>query len=315
MTDREPPVPAIAARREATHRVARTSIVAVLCVGAIVAWMLVLLQSNVVYLSTVSDAVARPTSTRDAHVPHRRHGRAGTSINTTSRRRRASSSPRAARPCTSTTAATEPTLFKDCAPVVAEGHWARATTFDSDRLLIKHGTDYEPPSKADEVDPAEHGRRQVREGRARLRAARDRRGAPRCSASRRSAPGSHLQRPRAAAARAALRARRAARRGRSRSSSWSGRCSRTTSRSSTSPTTSRARRRGLYTFTGRVGRARGLDPAVGARALGATSRSRRGGSATAPTIRSSRGRRSSARGRCCSSSLLMLFAGQPVQGR
>ena len=39
----------------------------------------------------------------------------------------------------------EPPLFKDCAPVVAEGHWSAAdsTTFDSTRLLIKHGNDYE----------------------------------------------------------------------------------------------------------------------------------------------------------------------------
>ena len=41
-----------------------------------------------------------------------------------------------------------PALFKDRAPVVVEGHWAsKATTapFLSDRILIRHGADYEPP--------------------------------------------------------------------------------------------------------------------------------------------------------------------------
>jgi len=41
-----------------------------------------------------------------------------------------------------------PDLFKEGAPVVCEGHWAsKASTapFESDRILIKHGADYEPP--------------------------------------------------------------------------------------------------------------------------------------------------------------------------
>jgi cytochrome c-type biogenesis protein CcmE len=41
-----------------------------------------------------------------------------------------------------------PDLFKEGAPVVCEGHWAstaRNAPFDSDRILIKHGADYEPP--------------------------------------------------------------------------------------------------------------------------------------------------------------------------
>ena len=41
-----------------------------------------------------------------------------------------------------------PALFKPGAPVVVEGHWAsRAQTapFLSDRILIRHGADYEPP--------------------------------------------------------------------------------------------------------------------------------------------------------------------------
>jgi cytochrome c-type biogenesis protein CcmE len=37
-----------------------------------------------------------------------------------------------------------PELFKDGAPVVCEGRWA-GTTFDSDRIMIKHGSEYRPP--------------------------------------------------------------------------------------------------------------------------------------------------------------------------
>ena len=41
-----------------------------------------------------------------------------------------------------------PDLFKPDAPVVVEGHWASRAPdapFLSDRILIKHGNDYEPP--------------------------------------------------------------------------------------------------------------------------------------------------------------------------
>jgi len=41
-----------------------------------------------------------------------------------------------------------PDLFKEGAPVVCEGRWAstaKNAEFRSDRILIKHGSDYEPP--------------------------------------------------------------------------------------------------------------------------------------------------------------------------
>lgn len=41
-----------------------------------------------------------------------------------------------------------PQLFKDAAPIVAEGHWIKGQEgkkFDSDRILIKHGNEYTPP--------------------------------------------------------------------------------------------------------------------------------------------------------------------------
>jgi cytochrome c-type biogenesis protein CcmE len=47
-----------------------------------------------------------------------------------------------------------PELFRKNAPVVCEGRWAAATVgapFDSDRIMIKHGSEYAPP-KVDTKD-------------------------------------------------------------------------------------------------------------------------------------------------------------------
>jgi cytochrome c-type biogenesis protein CcmE len=38
-----------------------------------------------------------------------------------------------------------PDLFKDGAPVVCEGRWSDGDAFASDRILIKHGSEYAPP--------------------------------------------------------------------------------------------------------------------------------------------------------------------------
>jgi cytochrome c-type biogenesis protein CcmE len=38
-----------------------------------------------------------------------------------------------------------PDLFEDDAPVVCEGRWGTGAQFDSDRIMIRHGEDYEPP--------------------------------------------------------------------------------------------------------------------------------------------------------------------------
>jgi cytochrome c-type biogenesis protein CcmE len=43
-----------------------------------------------------------------------------------------------------------PDLFKDGAPVVCEGKWGEGETFASDRILIKHGNEYEPPDVEEE---------------------------------------------------------------------------------------------------------------------------------------------------------------------
>lgn len=38
-----------------------------------------------------------------------------------------------------------PSLFKDGAPVVCEGRWGDRAAFDSDRIMIRHGSEYTPP--------------------------------------------------------------------------------------------------------------------------------------------------------------------------
>jgi cytochrome c-type biogenesis protein CcmE len=38
-----------------------------------------------------------------------------------------------------------PDLFKEGAPVVCEGRWNDRDRFESDRILIRHGNEYEPP--------------------------------------------------------------------------------------------------------------------------------------------------------------------------
>ena len=38
-----------------------------------------------------------------------------------------------------------PSLFKEGAPVVCEGRWNDDDVFASDRILIRHGNEYEPP--------------------------------------------------------------------------------------------------------------------------------------------------------------------------
>ena len=119
----------------------RWAIAALVCLGAAI-WMLVILQKNVVLFEPVSKAVAareeqgdRPFKMSGLVVP----GSIRTSDDDdvrfvlteggTTAGVRFSGSP--------------PDLFADCAPVVVQGSWD-GTTFVSDQLLIKHGSDYKP---------------------------------------------------------------------------------------------------------------------------------------------------------------------------
>jgi cytochrome c-type biogenesis protein CcmE len=120
----------------------RWLIVAGVCLAA-VGWLLaVALTSNIEYFRTASEAVANRgqdgTSTlrlAGAVVPGSVHAVSG-GVDF---------------PVTDGHATVEvhhlgdpPNLFKAGAPVVVEGHWTHLV-FDSDRILIKHGAQYEPP--------------------------------------------------------------------------------------------------------------------------------------------------------------------------
>ena len=121
---------------------ARYVVAAVVC-AAVVIWMLVLLQRNAVYMKPVSEAVAER---EDQGTRRFRMGgsvmpgtiestEGGVEVELTEGGEIALIAHQGS----------PPDLFQDCAPVVVEGHWDGAV-FASDRLLIKHGNEYEPPT-------------------------------------------------------------------------------------------------------------------------------------------------------------------------
>ncbi len=122
----------------------RYAIVAVLCLGA-VGWMLVLMQKNVVFFKPVSEAV------QDRQHDGTRTMRIGGGVLPASIRQLADGADFELTEGGVTVrvhhTGSEPDLFQDCAPVVAEGRWSApdSNTFVSTRLLIKHGSDYTPP--------------------------------------------------------------------------------------------------------------------------------------------------------------------------
>lgn len=134
---------ALVLRRRPSHKL-RYTIIALLCIGA-AAWMLVLMQKNVVFFKTVSEAVGERAQDRTrefriggAVVPGSIHrGGSGTRFELT----------QGGKTVTIDHRGNEPTMFKDCAPVVANGRW-NGITFVSDQLLIKHGSEYEAPAQA-----------------------------------------------------------------------------------------------------------------------------------------------------------------------
>ncbi len=116
-----------------------------LCGAAIIAIVVlaVVLSENVVYFRTVSEAVAqRHDQGQDrfriagAVVPH-------TIVETRDGVKFEISDGKATAEVIHQ--GDPPELFKPGAPVVCEGHWGRGSAFDSDRILIKHGNDYQPP--------------------------------------------------------------------------------------------------------------------------------------------------------------------------
>lgn len=116
------------------------------CVAAVVAIiaLAVVLSENVVYFRTVSEAVHSRASTGDARFRIAGKVVPGT-VHTTKAGVRFELTDGKATAAILHTGDT-PELFKAGAPVVCEGHWGGKTDiFDSDRILIKHGSDYTPP--------------------------------------------------------------------------------------------------------------------------------------------------------------------------
>ena|SRR5436190_4716835 len=116
------------------------------CVAAAIAIIVlaVVLSENVVYFRTVSEAVSQRKEQGDARFRIAGKVVPGTVKETKDGVHFELSDGKA-------TAAVlhrgdPPDLFKDGAPVVCEGHWGHGVTFDSDRIMIRHGNDYTPPS-------------------------------------------------------------------------------------------------------------------------------------------------------------------------
>jgi cytochrome c-type biogenesis protein CcmE len=115
------------------------------CVAAVVAIIVlaVVLSENVVYFRTVSEAVSQRSSQGDARLRIAgqvvkgsvREVHDGVRFEITDGKATATIVHRG----------DPPGLFKEGAPVVCEGRWGRGKAFDSDRILIRHGNDYEPP--------------------------------------------------------------------------------------------------------------------------------------------------------------------------
>ena len=127
------------ARPRRSHRL-RYTIIALLCIGAVV-WMVTLMQKNVVFYKTVSEAVGDRAHDGTRDDADRRRGRSRLDQPHRHRRRLQAHTRRRDGLCR---APRHPArAVQDCAPVVADGHW-RGRTFVSDQILIKHGSTYNP---------------------------------------------------------------------------------------------------------------------------------------------------------------------------
>jgi cytochrome c-type biogenesis protein CcmE len=140
----------------ATQRRRRRALIAIgLCGVAVVAIVVlaVVLSENVVYFRTVSEAVAQRTDQGSDRFRLAGEVVPGSISETSDGVRFRVTDGKA-------TASVDhvgdpPELFKAGAPVVCEGRWAAGKTFDSDRIMIRHGNEYTPPDvdqkKADEA--------------------------------------------------------------------------------------------------------------------------------------------------------------------
>lgn len=119
-------------------------IAAILCVGAIAALLIGGLSHNLVYFRTVSEAVKARNSTGDHRFRIAGAVKPGTVRETKDGVQFEITDGKDTVQIDHT--GDPPELFKEGAPVVCEGRWGRGLVFDSDRILIKHGASYTPPS-------------------------------------------------------------------------------------------------------------------------------------------------------------------------
>jgi cytochrome c-type biogenesis protein CcmE len=129
-----------------TPRAKRRAIIAAsVCAVAIVTIVVlgVVLSKNVVYFRTVSEAVEQRPSEGDNRLRVAGEVVPGTIAETRRGVRFEVTDGKATIPVVHR--GDPPGLFKDGAPVVCEGNWSQGETFDSDRILIKHGNEYKPP--------------------------------------------------------------------------------------------------------------------------------------------------------------------------
>jgi cytochrome c-type biogenesis protein CcmE len=144
VTDTAPPAPPPATPAR-SRRKRRAIIASAVCGAAIVAIIVlaVALSQNVVFFRTVSEAVAHRPSEQGHRLRVAGAVVPGTIAQTAKGVRFEITDGKATIPIVHDGDA--PGLFKNGAPVVCEGRWSKGAAFDSDRILIKHGSEYTPP--------------------------------------------------------------------------------------------------------------------------------------------------------------------------
>ena len=141
----ETPGPAEPTKRVGPAKKRRAWIALALCGFAVVAivGLTIVLSNNVVYFRTVSEAVA----SRKSDGSHRfriagkvvpgtvQETKTGVKFEITDGKKTAQV----------VHVGDPPSLFKPGAPVVCEGKWSTGAAFASDRIMIRHGSEYTPP--------------------------------------------------------------------------------------------------------------------------------------------------------------------------
>jgi cytochrome c-type biogenesis protein CcmE len=157
--ERRVPVNTEAPRRASSRRPVYI-VAAAVCVLAIGALVFMGLRGNIIYYKTVSEAVAE-RSAQGAN----RFRLAGAvvpgSVEQTAKGVRFAVTD-GSESVTVEHRGDPPDLFEARVPVLCEGRWGRGLTFTSDRILIKHGSEYRPPKVTTDGDDPERAGRPAR---------------------------------------------------------------------------------------------------------------------------------------------------------